>query len=143
MDMNVQKSCVFIKVTFIKPNKKLWVSGHLLTLAVCCCCRFLTTTLDFKMISWAQHISTWSHWNTRGLYATPPSPSHKQFTSHTDNKPVHLLCTLFTNGIKVTCLTTRLMGKFRKCSCKSGFRDLFFVTCPSLCSLWSPSSGSF
>lgn len=30
-------------------------------------CRFLTMTLDFRMISWAQPISTWSHWNIRGL----------------------------------------------------------------------------
>lgn len=119
MNINVQKNAAvfLLKLRLIKPDKKLWVSGHLLTLAVCC--RFLIMTLDFKMISWAQHISTWSHWNTRGLYATCDffSPSHKQFTSHTDNKPVHLLCTLFTYGIKVTCLTTQLMGKSRKCSC--------------------------
>lgn len=38
-----------------------------LTDAALCFCRFLTTTLDFRMISWVQRTFIWSHWNIKGV----------------------------------------------------------------------------
>lgn len=49
----------------------MWCCGSTVdSLCISSFCRFLTMTSDFRMISWAQLTSTWSHWNIRGLYVS-------------------------------------------------------------------------
>lgn len=84
MSRLIQAFIIFELMPDIKTtatNKQLEIFCLSLTLDLFCLSRFLTTTLDFRMISWAQHISTWSPWNTRGLLSDvdpflhlPPDP---------------------------------------------------------------------
>lgn len=47
---------------------ELWFGGCCVNGGCVSPCRFLTMTLDSRMISWAQHTCIWSHWSIKGLF---------------------------------------------------------------------------
>lgn len=51
-----------------KVEDRVAIYNMVSTGAALCNCRFLTTTLDFRMISWARRTFIWSRWNIKGCF---------------------------------------------------------------------------